>query len=82
MASKFTKSLSNQGVQKEGLDLLLTDQRFQIVDLLTKRRILQLIGRPGAFGTQSFDAVMTPEPAAPITLDNVDATSPHCVLSR
>jgi hypothetical protein len=63
-------------VQKEGLGLLLTDPRFQVVDLLTKRRILELIGRPGAFGTQSFDAVMTPEPAAPITLDSVDPVFP------
>lgn len=76
MASKFTKSLSNKGTEKEGISLLLTDARFQVVDLLTKRRILELIGKPGAFGTQTFDAVMTPEPAAPITLDNVDSAFP------
>jgi hypothetical protein len=80
VTSKFTKSLANQGVQREGLGLLLTDARFQVVDLLTKRRILQLIGEPGAFGTQSFDAVMTPEPAAPITLDNVDSAFPTLTL--
>lgn len=76
MTSKFTKSLLNQGVQKDGLGLLLTDLRFQVIDLLTKRRILQLIGKPGAFGTQSFDAVMTPEPAPPITLNNVESAFP------
>lgn len=80
MASKFTKSLANQGVQKEGLGLLLTDGRFQVVDLLTKRRILQLIGKPGAFGAQSFDAVMTPKPVAPITLDNIDSAFPSLRL--
>lgn len=76
MVSKFTKSLSNKGTEKEGISLLLTDARFQVVDLLTKRRILELIGKPGAFGTQTFDAVMTPEPTAPITLDNVDSAFP------
>ena len=72
MTSKFTKSLSNKGTEKEGISLLLTDARFQVVDLPTKRRILELIDKPGAFGIQTFDAVMTPGPAAPITLGNID----------
>ncbi|HEU4527678.1 MAG TPA: hypothetical protein VFT80_07110 [Actinomycetota bacterium] len=72
MASKFTKSLSNKGTEREGIGLLLTDPRFQDIDLLTKRRVLELIGKPGAFGTQTFDAVMTPRPMEPITLTNID----------
>lgn len=54
----------------------LGDPRFQVVDLRTKRRILQLIGKPGSFGTQTFDAVMTPEPVPQITLENVDVHFP------
>ena len=70
--NKFGKSKSNQGVQKAGLSLLLTDGRFQVADLATKRRILELIGKSDRFGAQTFDAVMTPEPAPPITAENVD----------
>jgi hypothetical protein len=80
VASKFTKSLSNKGTEREGIGLLLTDPRFQVIDLLTKRRILQLIGKPGAFGTQTFDAVMTPRPIEPITLDNIDEAFPELRL--
>jgi hypothetical protein len=80
VASKFTKSLANQGVQKAGISLLLTDARFQVVDLSTKRRILELIGKPGAFGTQTFDAVMTPAPTGQITPENVDAAFPTLTL--
>lgn len=80
MTSKFTKSLSNSGTEKDGVSLLLTDARFQIVDLLTKRRILELIGKPGAFGIQTFDAVMTPDPAAPITIANIDEVFPSLRL--
>lgn len=72
MESKFTKSQSNKGTENRGLALLLTDPRFQVVDLMTKRRILELIGGTGAFGIQTFDAVMTPEPTEPITLETVD----------
>jgi hypothetical protein len=72
MESKFTKSKRNQGTEREGLGLLLSDLRFQRVDLPTKRRILELIGKSQAFGIQTFDAVMTPTPAPPISAENVD----------
>jgi hypothetical protein len=78
--SKFTKSQSNKGTEKAGLSLLLTDQRFQRVDLATKRRILALIGKTDAFGIQTFDAVMTPEPADPITVGSVEAAFPSLRL--
>lgn len=74
--SKFTKSKSNKGTEKEGLGLLLTDPRFQVPNLATKRRILELIGKTEAFGTQTFDAVMTPEPLPPVTAENVDGLFP------
>jgi hypothetical protein len=70
--SKFTKSLSNQGTQKAGLSLLLSDRRFQVPNIQTKRRILELVGKSESFGTQTFDAIMTPEPSPPISLANVD----------
>jgi hypothetical protein len=72
MEAKFTKSQSNKGTENKGLALLLTDARFQSVDVLTKRRILEQIGIEGAFGVQTFDAIMTDIPQPPITLDNVD----------
>jgi hypothetical protein len=70
--SKFTKSLANKGTEKEGVRLLLTDQRFQVPNLATKRRILELIGKSDAFGIQTFDVLMTPEPASPITAESID----------
>lgn len=78
--SKFTKSQSNKGTEKVGLSLLLTDARFQRIDLAAKRRILALIGKTDAFGIQTFDAVMTPEPADPITVDNVESAFPSLRL--
>jgi hypothetical protein len=72
MEAKFTKSLSNKGTENQGLALLLTDARFQAVDVATKRRILELIDIEGAFGVQTFDAVVTNTACPPITLDNID----------
>lgn len=76
MESKFTKSKRNQGTEREGLGLLLSDLRFQRVDLPTKRRILELIGTSQAFGIQTFDAVMTPAPEPPISIENIDEYYP------
>jgi hypothetical protein len=70
--SKFTKSRTNKGTENRGLALLLTDPRFQAVDTFTKRRILELIGIEGAFGVQTFDAVMTSTPQNDITLQSID----------
>ena len=74
--SKFTKSRSNAGTGREGLGLLLTDPRFQVPNLATKRRILELIGKTESFGIQTFDAVMTAEPAPPIVADNIEGLFP------
>lgn len=74
--SKFTKSRSNAGTEREGLGLLLADPRFQVPNLATKRRILELIGKSDSFGIQTFDAVMTAEPVPPIVADNVDGFFP------
>jgi hypothetical protein len=78
--SKFEKSGINKRVESEGISLLLRDARFQLVDLLTKRRILELIGITGAFGTQTFDLVMTPSAAPAITLESVDEQFPTLTL--
>jgi hypothetical protein len=71
--TKFERSASNKRVEKLGISLLLRDPRFQLVDLPTKRRILELIGTTGAFGHQTFDLVMTPRPEPAITISNIDA---------
>ena len=78
--SKFTKSLANSGTEKAGISLLLADQRFQVPNLATKRRILELIGKSEAFGTQTFDAVMTPRAEPPISVENVDGLFPDLRL--
>lgn len=78
--SKFEKSGINARVEKEGISLLLRDARFQLVDLPTKRRILELIGITGAFGTQTFDLVMTTSAVPPITLETVDDYFPTLTL--
>ena len=78
--SKFEKSGTNKKTEKEGVSLLLHDPRFQLVSLATKRRILELIGVSGAFGTQTFDLVMTPTPGPPITLETVDEAFPTLTL--
>src|SRR3990172_10965352 len=80
MASKFTKSQSNKRTEKEGLGLLLADARFQRVDVPTKRRIIKIIGKNDRFGSQTFDAVMTREPAVPIDVRNVDELFPNLTL--
>jgi hypothetical protein len=74
--SKFTKSKSNQGTEKEGLGLLLTDPRFQVPNLATKRKILELIGKTESFGIQTFDALMTAGPVPPVVADNVEGLFP------
>ena len=71
LESKFTKSRTNKRTENSGLAFLLADRRIQWVDTPTKRRILELIGVTGAFGTQTFDAVMTEEIHGPITVANV-----------
>jgi hypothetical protein len=78
--SKFEKSGINKRTEKEGASLLLRDRRFQLVDLATKRRILELIGTTGAFGTQTFDLVMTPSPVPPITFETVEEQFPTLTL--
>jgi hypothetical protein len=62
------------------MTLLLSDQRFQVPNLATKRRILELIGNSQGFGIQTFDAVMTPAPQPPITAENVDGLFPSLRL--
>jgi hypothetical protein len=69
--SDFTKSRRNRGVEREGLRLLLSDRRIQLVDVETKRAIILLLP-VGDFGIQTFDAVMTPKPVEPITANIVD----------
>jgi hypothetical protein len=78
--NKFERSGANKRVEREGISLLLRDHRFQLVDLPTKRRILELIGTTAAFGHQTFDLVMTPAPTAPITVETVDAAFDELTL--
>jgi hypothetical protein len=75
--TKFDKSLLNSGTEKLGISVLLSDARFQVVNLATKRRIIALlaeagIGGAGQFSHQTFDAVMTPTPRPPLTQDTID----------
>lgn len=68
------KSKRNRAVEKAGLqEVLLRDERFQAPDLETKKLILVSLGLTDskAFGPQSFDAIMLPEPMSKITTQNV-----------
>lgn len=69
--SDFTKSLRNQGVEREGLALLRIDRRIQVPDLATKRAIVERLP-VGEYGIQTFDAIMTPMPLEPVTVANID----------
>lgn len=80
MESKFGKSLRNKGTENSGLALLLTDRRFQYIDLLTKRRLLELVDIPGVFGIRTFDAVVTETPVEPLPVDNVTTHFPQIRL--
>lgn len=70
-ASKFLKSMSNRRTENSALDLLLTDPRIHAVDGFTKLEIVRLLPEQGAWGAQTFDAVMMPEPTEPITVATV-----------
>lgn len=82
--TKFDKSTSNSATEKLGLSVLLSDPRFQRVDLATKKRIIELIKEAGlgigAFGPQTFDAVMTPSARPPITVETVDTVFDELTL--
>ena len=78
--TRFTKSLRNRSTEKSGLSILLRDQRFQVVDTPTKRRIIELIGVSATFGIQTFDLVMTPDPRPPVTLDTVETHFPELTM--
>lgn len=61
---QFTKSKSNRGVEKAGLqDVLLRDPRFQAPTTETKRAILKGLGLGDTklYGPQSFDAILLPQ---------------------
>ena len=79
-STRFTKSKENRSTEKSGLRILLRDLRFQVVDTVTKRRIIELIGVSGTFGIQTFDLVMTPQPCEPVTLANIDRLFPELTL--
>ena len=65
-------SAERLGTEKDGIPILLEDKRIQVLELSTKKRILELFMVSGAFKPQSFDAVMTAEPAPQLTIDNID----------
>ena len=72
-ATSFTKSLENRRTEKVGLGILTKDPRFQAVDATTKRRIIDKVGVSENYGIQTFDLVMTPLPAPPLTVRSVDS---------
>jgi hypothetical protein len=71
LETKFTKSGANRRKENRALRLLTRDLRFQVVSTPIKRRIIELLPVAGEWGIQTFDAVMTPEPRPPITLDGI-----------
>jgi hypothetical protein len=69
--AKFERALANKKVENAGLVFLQRDPRIQVVATVTKVAILEALGVEGAFGPQTFDAVMTTVPASPIVLETV-----------
>ena len=65
-------SAKRLGTEKDGIPILLEDKRMQVLDLATKKRILELFMVSGAFKPQSFDAVMTDQLVPPLTVDNIE----------
>jgi predicted LPLAT superfamily acyltransferase len=65
-------SAKRLGTEIDGLSVLLKDTRMQALNLLTKKRILELLMVSGAFKPQTFDAVMTTAPVPPLTVENVE----------
>ena len=76
----LSASAKRLGTETDGLSVLLEDKRMQALDLPTKKRILELLMVSGAFKPQSFDAVMTAEPAEPLTIDNLEDHMHHLTL--
>ena len=70
--AELSASSKRLGTEIDGLSVLLEDKRMQALDLTTKKRILELLMVSGAFKPQTFDAVMTSEPAPPLTIDNIE----------
>ena len=78
--AKFTRSLENRGTENEGLIFLQREPRIQVVTTEIKRLILEELELEGPFGPQTFDAVMTPEPAMPITAETISDHASDLVL--
>lgn len=72
---KFGKSRRNSRTENAALAVLLQDGRFRRIDTPTKKRLLTAIGAAGAFGTQTFDAVMGDEELPEVDLTNIDAVA-------
>ena len=68
--AKFAKSGLNRKTENVGLDLLLTDGRFQVGPTALKRQVLAAFGA-ALWSPQSFDAFMTVTPQAQLTADNL-----------
>src|SRR4051794_9662800 len=69
--AKFAKAKANKTVENAGLLFLRRDPRIQIIPTITKVAILETLGVEGAFGPQTFDAVMTSKPVDAIDLNNL-----------
>ena len=72
-STRYTKSMDNQ-VRERGATgrLLEIEGRFQKPDRPTKQRILELLSLPksGEWTVQTFDLVLTPPGAKPLTVEN------------
>lgn len=67
----FGKSASNISSELKAVELLLTDKRFQVPDVETKKAILRLLPVPDGCSHRTFDAVMTTVPEPRIEQSNL-----------
>lgn len=73
LSDVVSQSTKNRRAERKGMSVLLSDPRFQTLDLDATKALLQSYKVPSSvrFSPHSFDAVLTTEPVPPLTADNV-----------
>ena len=72
MESKFGKSLLNKGTENSGLACSSPIGASRVLTCSPNGESSNSIDIPGAFGTQTFDAVVTDSPVEPLHPGNVE----------
>jgi hypothetical protein len=73
LSEAVSQSTKNRRAERKGISVLLSDPRFQTLDLDATKALLTSYRVPSTvrFSPQSFDAVLTPEPVPALTAENI-----------